>query len=239
VARTLTRLLIVVVLLFVVLIAADRAAAYLVSRTVAGGIQQSQRLSAPVSVSIPGIPFVTQAVRGSYDTVDVTLRAVPTGRLTVDRIDATLHGVHASAAEALRGQLTSLIVDRASAVAEVSFASLQDAAGRLLGGKVVAITLGRGSENRVAVTATVGTLVGKLTVSGQAQLSVSKGVVAVRLIPSSLSGVPAGLRSAVSTQVDLSGLAPELPYGFRATAVSVDDTGLQVQAVGTALTIPA
>jgi hypothetical protein len=230
---------VLLVVLAVVLVGADRAASTVVTRQTVKGLQASQGLSTPPSVTFLGTPFLTQAARGRYRQVDVVMTGVPTGGpLVVDRLATSLHGARAAALPALRGELTDLPVDRGEADATVSFASLQRAGTQILREQGITLTLGRGGADRVAFTARISTVVGPLTVKGQAQVTVSGGAVVVRLLPKTLSGVPAALRSQVVSQVDLSTLVPDLPFGFGATRVVVSADGLHVHAVGSGLTIP-
>jgi LmeA-like phospholipid-binding len=236
--RLITRLLIVVAVLAVVIVGADRAAARTATRSVAKEVQQSQKLTQPVDVSIPGVPFLTQAVSGRYDTVKITMRGLPVASgLVVDQLDATLHGVHAPLSEALSGGLTSLSVDSGDAVAQISFASMEAAAKQSLSATGVTMTFGRATADRVSVAAQVDSLLGSFSITGQAQLSVSGGRLGVKILPNTLSGLPAELRDEVASQVDLSALSPQLPFGFVAQSVTVDSAGLQLRAGGTALTI--
>ena len=241
----LTRLLVLLVVLVVLAVGADRLGAVLAARSVAEGLTSSQRLTGPATVSFPDIPFLTQAVAGRYDRVDVTLQGVPvTNGLVVDRIDTTLHGVTAPAGPMLRGQLTQLPVERGEAVAFVSFTSLADAARRTIGAgalgvQLTSLDLGRAAADRVAVGTAIRTPLGTFALRGQAQLTVKGGVVGVRLLPESLTGVPAALRSRVAALLDLTALAPPLPFGFRATSVAVEGAGLRLRATGTRLSLPA
>jgi hypothetical protein len=238
VGRGITRLLVAVVVLVVLVVGIDRLALYLVDRGVAAQLQKAEQLTPPVDVSVQGFPFLTQAAAGLYDTVDVTLHGVPaTNGLVIDQLDATLHGVHAPAAQAVSGQLSSLPVDSGTAVAQVSFKSLTAAAVKALPTDGVTLTMGRATANRVALRAQVDTPLGELAVSGQAQLGISKGRIAVELLPETLTGLPSGLRDQVAQQLDLSALTPQLPFGLRARSVTVEPNGLQVQAYGTSLTI--
>lgn len=237
--RSVVPLVVLAVVLTVVLVGADRIASTVVTRQTVRGLQVSQGLSAPPSVTFLGTPFLTQAARGSYRRVDVVMTGVPTeGPLVVDRLAASLYGVRAAAMPALRGELTELPVDRGEADAFVSFASLQRAATEILRGEGITLTLGHGAADRVAFAARISSFLGPFTVKGQAQVTVSGGAVVVRLLPDTLTGVPAALRSQVASQVDLSTLVPALPFGFRATRVVVSPEGLRLHAAGTGLTIP-
>lgn len=238
--RALLRSLVLLVVLAVVVVAADRITSSVVSGKVAEGLQAEQRLSARPGVTFVDSPFLTQALRGRYSRVDVTMTGVPTdGPLVVDRLDATLLGVRADAREAMRGTLTTLPVERGEAVGFVSFASLQDAAKETLRGRSVELSLGPGaSASRMSFKVTLSTALGRFTVRGQAQLTVSRGGVEVRILPETLGGIPAVLRSQVAAQVDLSGLVPPLPYGFEATGVAVEGDGLRLHAAGSQLNIP-
>jgi hypothetical protein len=190
-------------------------------------------------VTFRGFPFLTQALRGRYRQVDVAMIGVPTeGPLVVDRLDTSLYGVRAAALPALQGRLTMLAVERGEADAYVSFPSLERAASQILRDRGIALTLGRAAADRVRFTARISSFLGTFTVTGQARITVAKGTVVVRLLPATLTGVPALLRSQVAAQVDLSGLVPALPFGFRATGVTVGEDGLRLRAAGDGLKIP-
>lgn len=87
------RLLVGLVVLLALLLAADRAGAALASRAIAAEVQSATRLPGEPDVEVAGFPFLTQALAGRYDRVELTARDVPAGELTLDRLDATLTGV--------------------------------------------------------------------------------------------------------------------------------------------------
>lgn len=237
--RVLPRVLVALLVLLVLLVVIDRVGAVLAARSVAQGLTTSQRLGGPASVNFPSIPFLTQAAQGRYDTVEVSLPRVPTRTdLVIDRVDATLHGVEAPTGALLRGELRELPVERAEADAFVSYASLESAAARTVGGVVQSLHLTGAGGDRVAVSGRVTTPLGAFTVRGQGQVRVVSGALSVRIVPESLTGVPAVLRARVSQLVDLSALVPPLPFGFRPTAVTVADDGLHLRATASKLTFP-
>jgi hypothetical protein len=239
VAGPLLRWTVLLVVLAVLLVGVDQVASRIVTRQTALGLRMSQGLSTSPVVTFVGRPFLTQAVRGRYRQVDVEMTGVPTeGPLVVDRLDTSLYGVRAAALPSLRGELTDLPVERGEADAYASFPALQRAATEILRGQGITLTLGYGAADRVTFTARIGSPVGVFTVKGQTRITVAKGAVVVRLLPDTLTGVPALLRSQVAAQVDLSGLVPALPFGFRATRVAVTPQGLRLHAAGTSLTIP-
>jgi len=238
VPRAVIRLAVVLVVLLVLVVVADRVSVRVAERSVATRLTASERLPAPATVRFADLPFLTQALRGSYGTVRVTLRGLTTSGLVVDRIDATLHGVTAPADAVLRGGLSALPVQRGEATAFVSFASLAVSARRVAGVGTTQVALGRAAADRIAVTATVPVVVGTMTVHGQARVTVVGGVVRARLVPETLTGVPSVLRGQVARLVDLSAMVPPLPFGFRATSVRVDADGLRLTADGTRLSLP-
>lgn len=232
------RVLVGSLLLGVLLVLADRGAAVLVTRGVAAELRQSQQLATTPAVTVSGVPFLTQAVTGRYDEVDITMLDVPVGEgIAVDRLDATLFGVRVPLRQAMTGGLISLPVERAEASGHVSFVALQTAVNASLADRGVNVTLGRAGADRVSVTGRVTTLIGQFTVRGQARVTVTKGRVAVSVAPESLSGVPSALRDAVRRQLDLSVLAPELPFGLSIRSVVVDGSGLQLTATGSNILI--
>jgi LmeA-like phospholipid-binding len=239
VPRLLTRSIVLVAVLAVVAVAADRVAAMLAARTVSQNVTASARLGRPADVRFPTVPFLTQAAAGRYD-VDVTMQGVPTrGGLVLDRIDASLRGVSAPAGPLLAGHVQQLPVDSGDAVVYVSFAALQAAVRRSVGARADGLSFARAAADRVAVAETLQTAVGSFTVRGQAQLTVKGSSVVVHLLPDTVTGVPALVRSNLGSLVDLTVLTPALPFGLRPTAVAVDDNGLRLTAAGTHLVLPA
>jgi hypothetical protein len=236
--RLASRLLLTLLVLAVLAVGADRAAAFLAARGVARTLQQAQRIPTPPSVTFRGVPFLTQAVTGRYEAVDVAMRDVPSENgLVVERLDTALDGVHAPLQQVIGGSLAALPVDHADAVAHVTFAALEASADKRLAAQGVRITLRRAAADRIGVTATVNTRLGAFTVSGQARLSASRGRVRVTLLPETLSGVPPVLRAAAARQIDVSVLAPALPFRLTIRSVTVDASGLQLDATGSNLTL--
>ena len=232
VTRLFSRFLVTVVVLVVLVVGADRAAAFLSARAVAQRIQHSQHLPSAPTIGFAGVPFLTQAVAGRYQKVQVGLSQVPSRNgLVLQRLDATLDGVHAPLAAVLNGTLTTLPVDHADATARVTFAELEASANSRLDGRVH-VLLGRAGTDRVMVTASVPSPIGTFSVTGQVQLTASQGRVVVTLLPDTLSGIPDGLGAAVAQQIDVSALAPALPFDLSIRSVSVDSSGLLLAATG-------
>ncbi|HEX2807099.1 MAG TPA: hypothetical protein VHN80_13125, partial [Kineosporiaceae bacterium] len=67
--------------------------------------------------------------------------------------------------------------------------------------------------------------------------SASRGRVRITLLPETLSGVPPMLRAAAARQIDVSVLAPALPFRLTIRSVTVDASGLQLDATGSNLTL--
>jgi hypothetical protein len=238
VTRLLRRLLITLLVLAVLAVGADRAAAFLAARGVARTLQQTQRIPTLPSVTFRGVPFLTQAVTGRYHTVGLTMRDVPGEHgLVIERLDTTLDGVHAPVRQVLGGGLKTLPVEHADAAAHVTFAALERSANARLSAQGVRITLRRAAAQRVGLTADINTALGAFTVSGQARLSASRGRVLVTLLPETVSGIPQVLRDVAVQQLDLSVLAPALPFHLAIRSVTVDTSGLQLGATGSNITL--
>ncbi|MDQ1288919.1 MAG: hypothetical protein QG622_2485 [Actinomycetota bacterium] len=238
-SRLTSRLVIGLVVLLLLVFGADRVASTLVARSVGQALQSSQSLPVPPTVTFIDVPFLDQVARGRYSRLELEMSKVRTaGPLVIDHVTATLYGVRAEASDVVRGSLRELPVERARAEAFVSFGTLRVAARQILGSKGADITLGRASADRVSFDARSPTSAGTFALRGEAQLVMEKGLVRMRVLPETLTGVPEALRSQVASQVDLSTLVPALPYGLKATTVVIEPEGLRLQAVGRGLRIP-
>lgn len=115
-------LLLTLLLLGVALVAADRVGVVLAERAVAERLAETGLPGA--SVEIRGVPFLTQAVRGSYDEIAVSARDVPAGEVRLASLEATLVGLRAPLREVLGGELTAVPVDALRATAVLPYAEL-------------------------------------------------------------------------------------------------------------------
>ena len=118
-------LLITLLFLIVLLVAADRVALLVAEHVVATQLQSTGTLSARPSVSIRGIPFLTQAVAGRYDDVEVTASNVTSGRERLSSFQASLRGLHLPLSQALSGSVARVPVDLITSRVVLSYAELQ------------------------------------------------------------------------------------------------------------------
>jgi hypothetical protein len=98
-------------------LAADRVADRLAERTVAGRLQQSQHLSARPGVDITGFPFLTQAIRGRYDRIDLHIRGLRRDPMRLSRVYVRLSGVRVPLRAALSRRADEVPVASARAEA--------------------------------------------------------------------------------------------------------------------------
>lgn len=120
------RLLLVVLVLLALLVAAARGGAAVAERVLADELQRGGVLTSRPEVDVRGVPFLTQALRGRYDRIDVVARDVPAGELAgapvvVPRLSATLRGAQVPLDQALSGAVTSVPVERVDARALLPF----------------------------------------------------------------------------------------------------------------------
>lgn len=225
------RVVIVVAVLAALLVVGDRAACWLAQRGLAEAIQRSQGLATPPEVAIRGIPFLTQAFSGRYQQVDVRLQDLTARNgVRVDVLAARLTGVHLPLADAVGGNVQEVPVDHVAATAQVGFAALDAAAAEQIPTDQLTVHFGAAPGGALAVTGTLTTPLGDVTVQGQARLAISGDGLVVSVQPDSLTGLPAAARAEVARLLTARLDLPGLPLGFRPTGVQVSDAGVAVTA---------
>jgi hypothetical protein len=221
-------LLTTLVVLLVLLVAADRIALVVAERSVAAQLQTSGSLSTRPHVSVRGIPFLTQALSGRYDDVELSATEVTAGGGRLSRLQASLHGVQVPLSAALSGSVERVPVDRLSATVLVSYADLgaqlRDRQlsvapeGELLRVSGAVMVLGR----TVAVSA-----LSSVALSGTSVVVTAKRFeVGHRAADRVLTGALAG-------RLDFVVRIGTLPYGLRLTGVHVSQDGVVATAAGT------
>jgi DUF2993 family protein len=231
------RLITVLVVLVLIVVAADRLIVWFAERTIAEQIQKTAELTDRPDVSVRGFPFITQALRGRYREMDVALTdPAVDGGLKIDSLDIRLRGVRITLSDAANRRVDTVPVDEATAVARVSFASLNAAAKQNLEGTRSSVEFAPGGEgNRLAVTGNYRSSGLSAKIDAEAVLTTQDGDLIVELAPEALNGIPRPIRQQVSSVLKKASRLPDLPYGFQAKSVTVQPSGVSVQATSSTL----
>lgn len=228
----LRRLLIAVLLLLLAaVVAADRVGAHVAAHVLAGKLQTDEHLPQRPTVSIGGIPFLTQAFGGDYRDVDVTAHdfRTPDG-VTVTTLKAHLHNAHIPFSKVVHGSVSKVPVDHVDGTAFVSFNGIT----RYLAGQGTPVTLKKSGPGSVDVIRKISA--GKRTglVEGTATVSVSHAVVTLSVGHLTVSGLSGKGHPHVVpvTPYVLSLPLRSLPFRIDVTSVTVGAGG--ITAAGTA-----
>ena len=213
------------VVLLLVLAVADRAGAALAGRALSDELRRNGGLGPGPAVTVQGVPFLTQAVRGRYRSIDVTARDVDAGDVRLRALRATLSGAHVPLSDALFREVTSVPVEEVDASALVAYAEL----GRR--SDATALTVSPDGD-RVRLEGEVRVLGQDLRATALSRLTVDDGDIVVEAESFDVGSDTVGtllrpaLRAVFDQRLDLSGL----PYGLVVEAVQVRPDGLAISA---------
>jgi hypothetical protein len=216
--------------LVALLVGADRAGLAVVEGALADELQRSAALSSRPEVDVRGVPFLTQALTGRYDWVDVVARDVPAGEVggtpvTLARMSATLRGARVPLSDVVSGAVTSVPVDRVDARAVVPYEVVRR-------GSEVADLAVDAEGGRLRLRGTVRVFGEEVTGSALSRLTVDDGQVVVTAESFDVGGGLASrlLTRALAGRFDARVSLGALPYGLRVDGVTVQDEGLAVTA---------
>lgn len=211
----LRKLLIAFVALVVVLvIAADRVGAHVAAHVLAGKLETDEHLPSRPSVTISGIPFLTQAVHGHYSDVKVTSHDYVTkDHVQLDTMTVHLMGVHIPLSHVIDGSVKTVPVDRVSGTVSVSFVDLE----AYLASHGITLKLAAAPNGAVDLTGTASRISGLPRVlTGTATISVANTVLTLSV------GLGQGGAKVVKIPIPLGGL----PFRITVTSVTVSDDGI-------------
>lgn len=219
--RRLVLALLVVLALFVV---ADRLTVHFVEQAVAEQARQSADLTATPTVKLRGFPFLTQAISGRFERIDLRATDLDRGGVRVASLSATLHDAQVPWREALDGSVTSIPVGSLEATAVVAYADLAHRS-RLVGVTIVP------EGDRVRLTGRVSVLGQSVQVSALSAVSLKRGRIAVTATSVRLLGMSSpALVNAVARVVNLTVPVGTLPYDLQLTGLRVTPEGLLLEA---------
>jgi hypothetical protein len=121
------RKVLVVILLLLIggVIAADRLGVRKAEDEIAKQVASQYGLDTRPDVKIHGFPFLTQAIGGTYDQIDVTLGQWTEKGVTVNDAKLKLSGVRAPLADVVNGNSSQITARNATASATVPYAVVQ------------------------------------------------------------------------------------------------------------------
>jgi hypothetical protein len=210
-------------------IAADRITAALAESAVAKRIDQQSPFvdsNSKAHVSIHGFPFLTQALAGRYDDIQVTGNGLTIDKVNNVSLDAHMHGVHVPLSNAINRDVKSLPIDHINATATVPFAE----AARLTG--IDGLQL---SDNNGALHVSLGVSVptmGDVVASADADVHLNGNRLTYQVGQIKLNGaaIPAALSSPVQQQMNGALTLPQLPYHLQVTGVRATPAGIEATA---------
>ena len=220
------RLLIVLVVLAALLVAADRIGVVVAQNRLASELQQQLDLDAKPDVSIRGIPFLTQAIRGTYKDIRVQLPDVDAGDVQDLSVNARLQGAHVSLSDALGGNVDRIPVDQISGTLLIPYDQLARASG------ISGLTITREGDS-LRLTGSVQVLGRPVKAEAVGRVEVNDGRIAINAEQAKVAGipVPTAVLDEAARLLSFRVQPQNLPLNLRITAVHLTDTGLLVDAV--------
>jgi DUF2993 family protein len=215
-------LLVLLILVVGGLIAADRIGVRIVEDQIAEQVAAEYELNRRPEVTIHGVPFLTQAVRGRYDRIDVAMSEYTQKDVTLRDVKIDMRGVRAPLSEVANGNTSNVTARTATASAILPFQLLQKYAP-----KEIRRISARGKDVQVDLT---GALLG-VPLSGTAIVAVQVGDQGVQVVPQSIGtgGLQVPL-DAVRDQLTWTVPVQDLPVGSRISKVEVTSAGVRVTA---------
>jgi hypothetical protein len=224
VRRLTTFALVILLALGITVGVADRVAAHYaegrIAEQVTAQLAAHSITSAPPEVTVTGFPFLTQAMNGKYDDIQVNLRDLRGGAVPLPLLIIHAYDVRASI-DGLRNRTEKPVATQMTGVGTLSYTSLVQAAG------LSGITLsGDGKQLRVnGLVPVAGELHGAATVTvvdGQVRLQVTE------LTAANLSPAGQALVDQYKTKLARTFSLPALPFNLHLDGVTPAPSGLQI-----------
>src|SRR5262245_62121400 len=108
-------LLVFAILLVVGVVVADRVGVRIAQNEIGKQVAAQYNLQSQPEVTIHGIPFLTQAIQGDYDQIDVKLGNYTEQGVTVGDVTIEMRGVKAPLSEVAGGNADNVTADTATA----------------------------------------------------------------------------------------------------------------------------
>jgi len=217
--------LILIVVLGIGLVVGDRVAVVLAQNEIGRAIAAEYNLPQPPEVDIRGVPFLTQAIDGTYRDIDIRVGDWSGQNISVHDLDVVLTDVSAPLADVLGNRTSNLVAATATATAVVPYDVVQ-------GFAPAGVESISDSPEGLRVTGTFP--VAGLSVPATVFVTVAPTEAGIEVTPVSVQSAIGGpaiplsmLRRTLTFTVPLQ----QLPLGARLTAIQPAPDGLHATAV--------
>ncbi|WP_026404425.1 DUF2993 domain-containing protein [Actinomadura rifamycini] len=215
----------VVLLVLVVggLIAADRIGVRVAQGEIARQVAAQEGLARQPDVSIHGFPFLTQAVGGEYDHIEVLIGDYTEQDVTLSGVRVDMRGVRAPLSEIANGNTANVTARTATASAVVPYSVIEERAPKEVEGLAP-----KGDDLEVDLA---GAVMG-VRLSGKAVVSLEATDQGIAVTPVSVApdGGPQIPLALVKRQLTWSVPVTDLPVGSRISRIEPTADGLRVSA---------
>lgn len=246
--RRVKKLVITLLALAGLLVVADFAAAAAAEYRLAQKLQSELRLEEEPSVRIHGFPFLTQAITGHYQRIEMAAEGLDAGPLNSMRVEATLWHVTAPITDVWAGEFDDVRIDRVQGRVRILESDLGQVIGipdlqieRATGRAARQVLAPRGGpateQDRAAarMSASTGIVGQRVEVSLIALLELVDGTVQVSPVDVRLTvnqfgafGLRAFFRELLLSQFRVRVDPGGLPFTVRPTEISVEDGSIVV-----------
>jgi hypothetical protein len=226
------RFLMVLALLLVgLVVGADRVGEEIAEDQGARVVAERAGLAGAPDLEFGGFPFLTQAVAGRYEDVQVSLTGADLGQPEGTRADVSLRGVQVALSDVLSGSVQEVPVEGVDGTVTLPYGLLADELGP-------SATVTRDGDG-LLVQRTVEVAGVSLPLTARATVSLDGDTLVFDVGDVSSAGVdvPPFLVEQVGDALDVRYRIPPLPSGMQVTGVEPADDGLRlrVEAVDTVL----
>jgi hypothetical protein len=210
------KLIVFLILLVVLLVAVDRVAVAGVQRDLANRIAAASNLSGTPTVTIEGIPFLTQAVSGHYPEVRFDLGTFTYGGVPVKNLRGAAYDVTAPLADVLQNR-ANIRARRVTISGTLTRATIDKHAPR-------GIKIG-GNGQRLTASGEVMVGANKMKFNAEMRVELADG--GIKIQAEKIEGLPAQLAPLVSYTIPFKG---KLPFDVKVTGVKSVAEGLEFSA---------
>jgi hypothetical protein len=215
------KIVVALILLAVVVSILDRVVVTGVQNEVARQIAAKYDLDDEPKVEIKGIPFLTQAVSGTYDEIDISMGPMTRGGVHLTSADARLTGVHAKLNDLLASN-AEITADKVTGTVVISRQSL---AARAPDGFTV-----EGDGDRLSVSGSVVVHNIKVPITADMKIGIVRG--GVRLTPENVKAAGQEVPD-LARRIGWTVPVKNLPLNMKITKVTTSGGGLAVEASAT------